>query len=253
MTLGTGAGTPRCWVFSGPEGTSPTGSTWPLIAAMASTDVRMADPIAVPRPVLSASSDVSSDSESVVGGTMRAADPEKATSPSRASAGWARTNARTASRAAVSRLGTTSVAHIERETSRARMTAVRCAGTSTEACGRATARPNRPTPSTRRATGRWGRHRDREGSAARTSARSGWRTAYRRRRRNDQRYAASSPGASNNAGNARGQANDTQITLPVRMIEVAAAATSTSRAAAANSAEISVCTGVLVTARSIDP
>ena len=32
------------------------------------------------------------------------------------------------------------------------------------------------------------------------------------------------------------------------MIEVAAAATSTSRAAAANSAEISVCTGVLVTA-----
>ncbi len=202
IELGTGAGTPGCCMVSGPSGTSPIGCTWELIAAIASTDVRMADPIAVPRPVLSPSSDVSTAAESVVGGTTSAADPENATSPNRVSLGWVSTNSWTAVRAAESRLGATSVAHIERDTSSARMIVERWIGTSTEACGRATASPNSPTPSTSSATGRCGRQRERAGSAARTSARSGCRTAYLRLRRNDQRYAASSAGASSTASRA---------------------------------------------------
>ncbi len=48
---------------------------------MASIEVRMAAPIAVPRPVVTASSSVSRASRSVVGGTASCAKPEKMTKP----------------------------------------------------------------------------------------------------------------------------------------------------------------------------
>ena len=55
-------------------------------------------------------------------------------------ASWARTKSRTAACAAESRLGSTSVAHIEPDTSSARITAAPDTGTSVLICGRAAAR-----------------------------------------------------------------------------------------------------------------
>ena len=71
-----------------------------------------------------------SSERSVVGGTASSANPEKTTRPIRTSSGWSSTNAREASCATTSRLGLTSVEHIEPETSSARMIEVRAYGTS---------------------------------------------------------------------------------------------------------------------------
>src|SRR5262249_15808409 len=81
-----------------------------------------------------------------------------ATSPMRVPDTWSFTNDRAASWATASRLGCTSVAHIDRDTSRARMTLVRPSGTFTETCGRAVATPNPVILTTNTATARDRRH-----------------------------------------------------------------------------------------------
>ena len=108
----------------------------------------------VPRPVVRESIARSSPARSVVGGTVSWANPEKTTSPMRMFGSWARTNVRTAAWAAVNRLGSTSVAHIDPLTSTARITADPDTGTSTLACGRAAARPRQARAPSRNATGR---------------------------------------------------------------------------------------------------
>ena len=57
------------------------GATSGLISAIASTDLRIAAPIVVPRPVVSVSMACSSGSRSVVGATATCANPENSTSP----------------------------------------------------------------------------------------------------------------------------------------------------------------------------
>ena len=96
-----------------------------LTSAIASSPFSIAAPIAVPRPVVTESIVSMSFVRSVVGGTASSANPEKMTSPIRTSSGWSSTNARVASWATASRFGLTSVAHIEPETSSARMIDVR--------------------------------------------------------------------------------------------------------------------------------
>ncbi len=64
-----------------------------------------------------------------------------------------------------------SVAHMLRETSIARMTVVRPAGTLTMLTGRAIAMTRLPMASTNSAKGRWRRIRDDRGCASRTSDR----------------------------------------------------------------------------------
>lgn len=176
---------------------------------MASIEVSRAAPIAVPRPVASGSSAASRRSPSVVGGTTSAAEPEKTTSPIRVPAGWSPMNERTAACAAASRLGETSVAHIERDTSSARMIDVRDWGTETDAVAGPPPGHTSSTAPSMRATGMCGRHRDRGGRAALTSETLGWATAYLRRRRSCHTYAAASASGSSSRGRASGQAKDT--------------------------------------------
>ena len=109
------------------------GATSGSISAIASTDLRIAAPIVVPRPVVSVSMACSSAARSVVGATASWANPENTTRPIRVPPSWAWTKSRTAVCAAVSRFGSTSVAHIEPETSRARITAASETGTSSSA------------------------------------------------------------------------------------------------------------------------
>ena len=103
-----------------------------------------------------------------------------------------------------SRLGSTSVAHIERETSRARMIEVRPSGTSTAICGRAVANASTARLARNSATGTCRRQRDRRGSAARISATLEKRTACARRRRSCHRYTPSSSGTTSRSSRARG-------------------------------------------------
>ena len=90
----------------------------------------MAEPIAVPCPVVRPLIASSSALRSFVGGTVSSAKPEKTTRPMRTSFGCFSTKLRAASCATASRFGCTSVEHIERETSSARMIEVRAYGTS---------------------------------------------------------------------------------------------------------------------------
>ena len=80
------------------------------------------------------------------------------------------TKSRTAACAAVSRLGSTSVAHIDPDTSSARIRADSETGTSTLTCGRAAARPSAASAASSSATGTCRRQADRRGAAARIRA-----------------------------------------------------------------------------------
>ena len=87
------------------------------------------------------------------------------------------TNDEAAASAAMSRLGGMSVEHMLRETSIARITVVRPAGTDTTATGRAIAMTRLPSPMRNNANGRCRRIRDDCGAASRTSDRLEKRTA----------------------------------------------------------------------------
>ena len=93
----------------------------------------------------------------------------------RSRSGWsspaAAMNCEAAASAASSRLGAMSVAHMLRDTSRARITVVWPAGTLTMAAGRAMARTRLASARTNSANGRWRRIRDERGCATRTSDR----------------------------------------------------------------------------------
>jgi hypothetical protein len=130
------------------------GATSGSSSAIASMDVRIAAPIVVPRPVVTAASSASRASRSVVGGTASCAKPEKMTRPTFVSPSSPSTYRRTAAWAAPSRLGNTSVAHIEPDTSSARMTVALDTGTSARTCGRAAATPSRARLASTRPTGR---------------------------------------------------------------------------------------------------
>ena len=119
--------------------TEPTGATSGFSAAMASIAFRVAAPIAVPRAVVRLSMTWISFDLSVVGASTNSANPVKATMPMRVPSTCPSTNARAASWATANRFGLMSVAHIERETSSARMIDVRPRATSTATWGRAVA------------------------------------------------------------------------------------------------------------------
>ena len=131
----------------------------------------MAAPMAVPRPVARLSMAFSSAVWSVVGATASWAKPENTTSPIRVPAGCELTKSRAAFWATLNRFGCTSVEHIDRDSSRARMIDVRPIGTSDVSWGRADATPSRPRLASSMATGKWRRQRDRRGRAVRRRAR----------------------------------------------------------------------------------
>lgn len=84
--------------------------------------------------------------KSLVGGTMISAKPAKATMPIRVLSACSSINLMAASWATERRLGSTSVAHMLRDTSMANMMVVRLRGTSPAAWGRDTAVIERTEP-----------------------------------------------------------------------------------------------------------
>ena len=89
------------------------GATEWSTSAIASSEVKIPWPIAVPNEVVSPLSAVSSLPVSVVGGTSTAAVPANVTSPTRGPPPCDLMNSAAARSAAVIRLGGTSVEHIE--------------------------------------------------------------------------------------------------------------------------------------------
>jgi len=133
----------------------------------------MAVPIAVVKP-LTASANASL---SLVGRTTISASPVKATMPICVPCGWSSMKASAACWATARRFGSTSVEHMLRETSIAKMIVVRFMGTVSSRAGRAMPRSNPASPETNRAKGRCRRQRVYLGMAARTRARLEKRTA----------------------------------------------------------------------------
>ena len=217
---------------------------------MASMAVRMARPIAVPRPVRRVSIAASSSFLSVVGRTSRPVTPEKVTRPILDPSSCASMKSRAACCAAVSRLGATSVEHIEPDTSIASRIVAWFDGTSTDASGRAApvARTTRPAANSQ--TGMRRRHSDRPGSAARTSATVDRRTASRRRRRRIHQRKASSDGKANNAVRAHGQCRDIYRIRPNQLIMSSPPAVSSSTATATAAPVSSVNSRLVVIRRS---
>ena len=184
----------------------------------------MAAPIVVPRPVVTASSVLSRSLLFVVGATASWANPENRTSPIFVSSPCVSTNFRTAACAAPSRFGSTSVAHMEPETSSARITVELEIGTSVRTCGRAAATPSSPRLAMTSATGTCRRQRRLGPTAVRTSATFEWRTAAGFRRRVCHRYAASRMGTASRPSRRYGWSKVTQITRPRRSTETTAPA-----------------------------
>ena len=109
--------------------------TWP-----ASTDSAIASPSAVPPPALRLSSAAWSATRSVVGGTTTRALVENATRPILKAAGTWSAKSEAAFWAAPRRVGSTSVAFIEPDTSIVRMIVASSRGTATTIDGRARAK-----------------------------------------------------------------------------------------------------------------
>ena len=107
----------------------------------------------------------------MVGACTISAKPANATMPIWVVDPWRWMNDEAAAWAACSRLGSMSVAHMLRETSRARITVVWPAGTLTMAAGRAIASTRLPSARTNSANGRCRRIRDERGRASWTSDR----------------------------------------------------------------------------------
>src|SRR4051794_38121941 len=172
---------------------------------MPSIEVRMAEPIAVPREVEKLLIVWISLSASVVGGTCSPATPENATSPILTAPDWDLMKEIAACWAIVRRLGLTSVEHMDPDTSIASMIVVESDATGTLACGRAAPIPRmaKPTISSRLGISR--AHRVRFGSAARTSAIEATRTAARRRRRRSSQVSPHTIGMTDKDSSAHGQ------------------------------------------------
>ena len=94
------------------------------------------------------------------------AEPGRRKQPGRCGspAGWCSTKSLASCWATVIRLGVTSVAHMDRDTSRARMTEVCEVDTVRVSWGRAAPTPRTTMLARRRATGRWRFHQERRGS-----------------------------------------------------------------------------------------
>ena len=167
----------------------------------------MAEPIAVPRAVEKLLIASISASVSVVGGTCSPATPAKATRPILVPPAWDWMKEIAAFWATVIRLGSTSVEHIDPETSMASMIVVELDATGTVACGRAAPTPSVAKPSISSSVGISRVHRVRPGSAARTRAIEVTRTAARRRRRRSSQVIPNSIGMSSSDSSAHGQLN----------------------------------------------
>ena len=185
----------------------PVGATVGSIAAIPSMEVRIAEPIAVPRAVVTSSIASISFSVSVVGGTCSPATPAKVTRPILVPPAWDWMNEVAASWATVSRFGSTSVEHMDPDTSIASMIVVELDATGTLACGRAAPTPSVANPSISSRLGISRIQRVRPGSAARTSAIEVTRTAARRRRRRSNQVSPHSSGMISSDNSAHGQLN----------------------------------------------
>ena len=118
-----------------------------------------------------------------VGATTTDADLEKVTSPTLKRSGSRSTKAPAACLAASIRLGATSVACIELETSTATITVARSRGTCTSAVGFAKPTTSRPSMARNAAAGACRRQPGRRGATLSSRARLVKRTAYAERRR----------------------------------------------------------------------
>ncbi len=116
--------------------------------------------------------------------------------------------------ATVSRLGSTSVEHMDPETSIARMIVVELAGTGTVACGRAAPTPSVAKPRRSNRVGMSRVHLVRGGSAALTRAIEVTCTDARRRRRRSNQTTPATIGMTNSDNSAHGQLNDITRTFP---------------------------------------
>src|SRR6185437_1745169 len=189
-------------------GRAPVGAMEGSACAMASSEVRMAWPIAVPREVVRPSSARSSVCVSCVGGTRRPAVPAKATRPMRGPPAWELMKSLVSFSAAVMRFGSTSVEHMEPETSRASRIVADVEGTGTVTCGRAAPTASTANPAASNAAGMRLLQRVRPATAARTSAIEVTRIAARLRRRRIHHQIANTSGMARRASRAHGQEND---------------------------------------------
>src|SRR5215831_8024262 len=187
---------------------APVGATEGSACAMASSEVRMPWPIAVPREVLRPATACSSVCVSCVGGTSRPAVPANATRPMRGPPAWEVMKSLVAFSAAVIRFGFTSVEHMEPEMSRASRIVADDEGTGTVTCGRAAPTPSTANPAASSAAGMRLLQRVRPGTAARTSAIEVTRTAARLRRRSIHHQIPNTSGITSRASRAHGQEND---------------------------------------------
>ena len=141
----------------------------------------MASPVAVPpparRPLMAARTVVRSD----VGGTSTLAVLAKDTSPSWTPGGRAPTKPRAACWAAASLLGVTSLATMEPETSRVRMTVARWRGVRRARAGWAKPTTSRPRAPRRAAAGMWRCQPERRGATEASMSTLVKRTTSRRR------------------------------------------------------------------------
>src|SRR6266545_2737347 len=151
--------------------------------AIASSELKTASPMAVAGPVCRLRMPLSTVWWSVVGATSTEAEPSKATRPTLNLAGRRSTKATAPCLAASSRLGSTSVADIELETSSAIMTVARSLGTLAWAAGRANASTSTPSITRNTAAGRCRRQPGPRGATLSSRAMLLKRTPYRLRRR----------------------------------------------------------------------
>ena len=149
--------------------------------SMAPIDAKIASPIAVCCWSWRLATALRTRSRWWVGGTSTCALPANATSPSRNRRGNESTNARTARCAALIRVGSTSVARIDCDTSTASITVAVSRGTWTARAGRANAMTMSTSASSRHAAARWRRHPGRVGATDARRSTLVKRTAYWRR------------------------------------------------------------------------
>ncbi len=122
-------------------------------------------------------------SRSAVGGDSTLVVPAKVTRPTSNPAGRSLTNFVAASAAASSRLGSTSVAFMESDTSIATSTVARSRGTRMSISGRAVASASRAKAKSMATTGVWRRQPGRRGTSRSSIGSEANRTAYWLRRR----------------------------------------------------------------------
>lgn len=149
----------------------------------ASRAATTASPIAVPSPVVSRSMAERRAPRSVVGGTATVAEPLNGTSPALKRSGSRSTKASAARWAASKRVGSTSVASMDADTSNATTIVARSRGTCTSVVGRAKPTTSRASVPQKAAAGTWRRQPGRRGATLSSSSRLVNRTAYRPRLR----------------------------------------------------------------------